>query len=193
MPSKGATREEWLNKAVKRLNAILAEQTDLKPSQKVLISVGWPRRDRGGKVIGQCWKKGVGQGSHHIYVAPTLSTATDVLPVVLHELIHAADDCASSHKGAFRRAWKALGFIDKPTTSVPGKELKATLREVAGELGAYPHKRLYPGEEGGPPKQVSRQLKVECPACGCICRMSRAAIDDPGTPTCACGTKMEEA
>lgn len=195
MPGKQkvTTREEWLNNAVERLNVLVAEQTALKPSGKVLISVGWPRRDRGGKVIGQCWKKGVGQGSHHIYVAPTLSTATDVLPVILHELIHAADDCQSSHKGEFRKAWKALGFIDKPTTSVPGSDLKATLRTIAGELGAYPHKRLYPGDAEGPPKQSTRMLKVECTGCGCVIRMTRKWLDEAGAPTCACGSAMEEA
>ena len=185
------TREEWLNAAAERLNAVIAEKTELKPSRKVLVSTGWPRRDRSGKVVGQCWKKGVGSGTNHVFVSPTLSTATDVLPVLLHELIHAADDCQSQHKGAFRRAWKALGFTGKPTESTPSPELRAALRALAGELGKYPHDRLYPlGDEK---KQTTRMLKVVCEECGCVIRMTKTWIEEVGCPTCACGGVMEQA
>ena len=188
--SSDLTREAWLNQAAERLNEMIAEQTALKPSKKVLVSTGWPRRDKGGKVIGQCFKKLTGGGSHHIFISPTLSTATDVLPVLLHELIHAADDCESQHKGEFRKAWKALGFTDKPTTSVPGSDLKAALRTLAGELGKYPHSKLNPIGDQKP--QTTRMLKVSCPECGCVIRMTRKWLDEVGAPTCACGAPMEE-
>lgn len=35
-----------------------------------------------------------------------------------------------------------------------------------------------------------RLRKVECPVCGCICRMSRAAMRKSGLPTCGCGMAM---
>jgi len=185
------TREEWLTQAVERLNEMIGEKTDLKPSKSVLVSAGWPRRDRGGKVIGQCWKQGVGGGKHHVFISPMLHKATDVLPALLHELIHAADDCQSQHKGAFRTAWKALGFVGKPTECTPGSDLRAELRALAGDLGAYPHKRLYPGE--GVAKQTTRMLKVACEDCGCIIRMTQKWLDEVGAPTSASGTRMEEA
>lgn len=185
------TREEWLTDAADRLNEMIAEKTSLKPSNQVLVSAGWPRRDRGGKVIGQCWNKASGTGKHHVFISPTLPSATAVLPTLLHELIHAADDCQSQHKGEFRRAWKALGFEGKPTMSTPGKELKAALKALAGELGPYPHSRLTPAMSEK--KQTTRMLKVECPRCGCIVRMTRTWIEQVGTPTCACGEQMEEA
>lgn len=191
MPSETMTREEWLNEAVLNLNLLIADQTDLKPSKKTLVSAGWPRNDRKGKVIGQCYASRAGSGHHHIFVSPMLSTAAQVLPVLLHELIHAADDCQNSHKGDFRKAWKALGFTDKPTTSVPGPELKATLKALAEALGPYPHKRLAPTDL--PTKQTTRMLKVECEGCGCVIRMTRKWLDEVGTPTCACGGDMEEA
>lgn len=183
------TREEWLIAAAEKLNDMIAEHTDLKPSANVLVSAGWPRRDRGGKVIGQCFAKKASQGKHHIFISPMLPSAAKVLPTLLHELIHAADDCASSHKGAFRKAWKALGFTGKPTCSEPGKELKETLRELAGELGPYPHTKLEPVQIEKP--QTTRMLKVVC-RCGCVVRMTRKWLDDRGAPTCACGLQMEE-
>lgn len=185
------TREEWLNKAAERLNEMIGEKTDLTPSKSVLVSTGWPRRDRGGKVIGQCFKKTPGGGKHHIFITPTLSTATDVLPVLLHELVHAADDCQHQHKGPFVKAIRALGLEGKPTATVPGKDLKAELRTLAGELGKYPHTRLSVVGEEKP--QTTRMLKVECPDCGCVIRMTRKWLDEVGTPTCRCGGVMEEA
>lgn len=184
-------REEWLTLAVERLNVLIAEHTELTPSKKVLVSAGWPRRDRGGQVVGQCYAKRAGDGHHHIFVSPMLNGASHVLPVLLHELIHAADDCGSQHKGAFRKAWKALGFDGKPTEATPGAELRARLRDLARELGSYPHHRLMPVE--GEKKQSTRMLKVECPGCGCVCRMTRKWLDEVGPPECACGERMEEA
>jgi hypothetical protein len=37
---------------------------------------------------------------------------------------------------------------------------------------------------------TTRLRKVECDLCGCIARMSRAAIRKSGLPTCGCGQKM---
>lgn len=185
------TREEWLVAAAERLTDMIAERTELKPSPAILVSCGWPRRDRGGQVIGQCYNRAssIGADKHQVFISPTLPSAAAVLPVLLHELIHAADDCESGHKGAFRRAWKALGFTGKPTCSVPGKELKAELRALAGELGPYPHTRLDPAKMDKP--QTTRMLKVECPDCGCIVRMTRKWLDNSGTPQCGCGSPME--
>lgn len=184
------TREEWLQAASVPLNALIAEQTALKPAKKVLVSCGWPRKERGGQVLGTCTPAKHGGGVQHIFVTPRLSKAADVLAVLLHELIHAADDCESSHGGAFRKAHKAVGFVDKPTTSVPGKDLKAALAGIAKDLGPYPHKPLNPVDIT---KQSTRMLKIECERCGCIARMTRKWIEEVGAPTCACGGTMEEA
>lgn len=185
------TREEWLNRAAVALNERIAEKTDLKPSKKVLVSTGWPRRDRGGKVTGQCFVKSASNGTHHVFISPALGTAAEVLHVLLHELIHAADDCESKHAGAFRRAAKAVGLEGKPTATVPGKELAADLKVLAKELGKYPHSRLEAANHVKP--QTTRMLLCECPTCGCKIRMTAKWIAEAGVPTCGCGTQMEAA
>lgn len=188
---KANTREEWLDNAADRLNDMIEEQTDLKPAKRIHVSVGFPRRDRGGRVIGQCWNRKSSAGVNHIFISPTLPSPVTVLPTLLHELIHAADDVENQHKGAFRKAWKALGFEGKPTESTPGKELRKALQAISKELGPYPHTVLSP--DGGPKKQSTRMLKVECGGCGCIVRMTQKWLDEVGTPTCACGNGMEQA
>lgn len=182
-------REAWLTEAAELLNEKIANETALKPAKKIAVSAGWPRNDRKGQVIGQCYSKKASKGTHHIFISPLLGTTKEVLPVLLHELIHAADDCESSHKGEFRKAWKALGFEGKPTESTPGKELAADLRSVAARLDKYPHSRLVDAPVVA--KQGTRMLKVCCPECGYTVRTTRKWIE-VGLPTCPCGEPMEE-
>lgn len=39
-------------------------------------------------------------------------------------------------------------------------------------------------------KQTTRMRKIECFGCGCIVRMTRAAMERSGVPTCGCGGTM---
>lgn len=208
MPKKFETREEWLLEAATHLSDMIAEKTDLKPSSRIYVSAGWPRRDRGGKVIGQCFPKKVSQGAHHLFISPTLSDRTQVLATLLHELVHAADDCASergghakAHMGDFTKAIRALGLEGKPTATVAGKALAKEFGALVKEhLGPYPHSVLTPGDYGPMKPQTTRQLKVVCPDCGCIVRMTRKWLDEIGPPYCGCtarghagsATQMEE-
>lgn len=189
------SREAWLTEAADRLNDMIAEKTALKPSSRIMVSMGWPRRDRGGKVIGQCYPSRTSMGVNHIFISPTQSSPTRILDVLLHELVHAADDCANQHKGPFTRAIRALGLEGKPTATVAGEELTKTLKGLVKELGPYPHSVLTAGDYGPAKPQKTRMLKIACPAektCGFICRATRSQIDKVGLPTCACGRKMKE-
>ena len=67
-----------------------------------------------------------------------------MLVSLLHELIHAADDCASGHKGAFAEAATRLGFDGPMTRTPPGIELTAEVITLAEALGPFPHARLDP-------------------------------------------------
>ena len=67
-----------------------------------------------------------------------------MLVSLLHELIHAADDCASGHKGAFAEAATRLGFEGPMTRTPPGVELTAEVITLAEALGPFPHARLDP-------------------------------------------------
>ena len=189
-----STREEWLSEAADRLNDLIAEKTDLTPAKRVMVSAGWPRRDRGGKVIGQCYPSKTSMGVNHVFISPTQSSPTRVLDVLLHELVHAADDCQNQHKGPFTRAIRALGLEGKPTHTVAGKELTATLKAMVKDLGPYPHSVLTAGDYGPSKPQTTRMLKIECPSkkCGFIARATRTQLDKVGLPTCACGRKMKE-
>lgn len=185
------TREEWLNAAVGMLNHLIATDTELTPASKIQVSVGFPRNDRKGLIEGQCYSKAASKGWTNIFVAPTLGTARQVLPIMLHELIHAADDNRHWHSGAFRKAWRQLGFQGNVSESDPGPALRGRLLKIAMELPAYPHHPIDPEYDVVKP-QNTRMILLKCPTCGYKIRAARKWIDT-GLPVCHDGATFKEA
>ena len=124
---------------------------------------------------------------------------------LLHELIHAADDCQSGHKGAFAEAATRLGFEGPMTKTPPGLDLTAEVITLAEALGPFPHARLdptttsvpvpvppgaAPGPGGkvhsGPGKQGTRMIKLTAACCGYTVRTTRKWLDE-GYPLCPHG------
>lgn len=192
-------REAWLQKAVKAMTPRLVE-TFGSEMPSVHVSVGWPGGGSNREVtIGQCWPTtATADEVSQIFVSPIQGEADtqQVLAVILHEMIHAIDDCASGHRAAFARTAKALGFIP-PLTSVAGRSeaLNDYLDEIAGQIGLFPHATINANAAAAdtPKKQSTRMIKIICPDDGYVARTSRKWLDDLGAPTCPCGTQMEEA
>lgn len=176
------TREGWLRAAIAELTPVFAEIGMDVPA--VQISVGFPgggsRRSR----IGECWPTSAAKdGLSHLYVSPVLEDRVDVLATLAHELIHAADNCASGHRGAFRKYATAVGLKGKMTATVPGAALRETLERIATTLGAYPHGAVRtPGAKG-----KGRMMKMECGECGFITYTSRKWLEQYDGFVCPCG------
>lgn len=184
-------REAWLTAAVKPLNKLIASATELDPAKSVAVSCGWPGGKSVNKVIGQCWTVASANGLGQIFISPKLTDPVMVLDTLLHELVHAADDCEHGHKGPFAKACKQLGLVGKPTENHAGPELAVTLAEIAAKLGEYPHAGITPGTKIK--KDGTRMLKLECPECGYIVRTTQKWIN-VGLPVCGtCDAYFEEA
>lgn len=190
-PQKGKTmghnsRENWLLEAVDIFRPWF-EEHGAKIPEKVRVSVGYAKRQRKG-TIGVCYNSTAAEdGVHQLFMSPELDNAERVLDVLMHELIHAWDDCKSGHKGEFARVAKALGLTGKMTATVASDELKTRLQDVLGKLGDYPHARLNANHI---PKQSTRMLKAFCGECGYTIRLTKKWAD-MGLPTCPCGCDME--
>lgn len=160
----------------------LGEHGTARPPIK--ISVGWPKGGSGRrKRLGECWSREQSddKATAHIFVAPDVTSALEVLRVVAHELCHAWAGRDTKHKGLFIKAAKHVGFM-KPWTSTPASEgLLLKLEELAKELGAYPHvglNKLYK------PKQKTRMRLYECSHGQKV----RAATDELQATCEVCGT-----
>lgn len=182
-------REAWLENAVKALTPLFEEQGLTVPP--VRVSCGFPKGNVR-KVIGQCWPTGTTtDGMAQMFITPFLSDATAVMAVLIHEMVHAVDDCASGHKGAFARMAKSLGLEGKMTSTTASPALKARLEAIVEEgLGEYPHAGLSQGD-GPDKKQGTRMLKVVCPEDGYTLRTTAKWLA-VGLPSCPCGMEMEQ-
>lgn len=189
-PVPAANREEWLGRGLVALSPFFHDVHDLPPVDTIRVSCGWPVGTN--KAIGQIFGSvHSADGSLAIFISPTIDDRVKVLATLLHELVHAAVGIKEQHGPAFRKVALRLGFVGKMTQTDPGDELRSRLVDVADQLGPYPHSkmaRLVPGEDIK--KKKTYMLKVACPDCGCIVRMTQKWAE-VGLPTCCCGASME--
>lgn len=190
-------REKWLHDAASLIRAQYGDVLDehfgkagAKQLANIRVSTGFPsRRGENGKVIGQCWtSKSSKDESHHIFINPLLEDPTMVLATLAHEMVHAADDGEHHHKGVFVRAVRGMDLIGKPTATVAGPKFTTFAKGVVKELGRYPHVALKPTLTTK--TQKTYMLKVECPACHCVVRMTQKWLDEAGAPFCGTRSHM---
>lgn len=189
-PAATINREAWLTTAVDTLRPMFAELALVELPDTIVVSVGWPGGKSVHKVIGQCWATSTADGVSSVFISPALVDPIDVLGVLVHELIHAWDDCKSGHKGAFVKVAGKLGLEGKMTATTVGDALRERLQLVADTLGVYPHKKVTPGVKIK--AQTTRMLKVQCESDEYTVRMTRKWLDELGAPTCPCGSLMVE-
>jgi hypothetical protein len=131
-------RNLWLAQAV----------TDLRPHfygaglplpKQVLVTTGSTLVTESGPALGQCTSsKSRADRLPMITIHETLSDRVTILAALVHELIHAADDCQCRH-GAWFTAWAMeLGLVGPAYTSLPSTSLRSKLESVALGLGPYP-------------------------------------------------------
>lgn len=204
------TREAWLMRAVEVFRPRF-DEIGLPLPKTIHVSVGFSygARAESGKVLGSCWARRASKdNANHIFISPESGDTVEVIETLLHELIHAADDCESGHKGPFAEAATRLGFLGPMTATPSSVELAAELMTIVETLGEYPHGALsiparVPANapvgvgvtvgggklHSGPAKQGTRMLKLECPCCGYTVRTTAKWLA-VGVPSCPTGTEM---
>jgi len=153
---------------------------------KFRISVGFPKHSRGGKAIAVCFvKEASSDGVNEIFINPEIDSPLEVLGSVVHELIHAIDNCESGHQNFFAKMARAVGLEGPLTKTVPGLDLQLTLMGYIDLLGGFPHNRMVTDRVHK--KDSTRQIKVCCSdtqVCGFMFRTSRRQIEKLHDSTC---------
>jgi len=186
-------REAWLTEAAtmiidEHLMPIVG-QLGLSPSEAPWrVSVGFPPRTRGTRVLAVCTaSKASSSGHNEIFVTPSLDDSLEILSALTHELIHQLDDCQSGHRGFFAAVARAAGLEGKLTSTYAGEDLEAYLNTLIDVLGPIPHSSL--NLDQAKKKQPTRMLKVTCGSCGFHFRTSErqlAKLDMDHAPCPAC-------
>jgi SprT-like family len=211
---EGVTREGWLHAAIEAFRPRF-EEIGLPLPEKIHVSVGFSygAKAESKSVLGECWaRRASADDVNQIFISPMASDPAAMLATLLHELIHAADDVAHGHKGAFAEAAVRLGLEGKMTATYAGLALAAELIVMAEALGEFPHAALNPiprtvpvsvppGEDApapeppikaGPGKQGTRMIKLTAgDCCGYTVRTTRKWLDE-GLPQCPHGSEMTE-
>jgi len=166
-------RETWLNDAVVALRPLFKSKGIDLPTD-VKVSCSFPGGGSPMKRIGECWPRSRSKaGVNEIYISPTLDDRSRVLDVLVHELIHAADDCKSGHRGAFAKAARAIGLTGPLTATAASPELKAHLDALP--IGAYPHDGVVLGR-GKRSERSGARIKLTCKTEGFSWWVSKAGF-----------------
>lgn len=185
-------REQWLTVLAEELRKEVLKPAGFK-IPKYRVSCSFPSNrgtSNSNRCIGQCWHDGNKSGVIEILISPALEAPVEVAATLLHEMGHAALPKGTGHKKPFARFCKAVGLEGKPTHTNAGEDLAYKLLDITTKIGDYPHDKL---DNFGQKKQPTRLLKVWCPVCYYVIRVTSKWIDSDGCPICpTCNVPMEE-
>ena len=134
-------REAWLEAAVQAVTPLFSAKGYVVPICRVSVGFASTGTLRGH--IGQCWSTRSSQnGINQIFISPALAEAFDVLDTLVHELVHAVDDCQHKHGKEFKKIALKLGLKGPMRGADAGPVLRAQLLDLAQTLGPYPHSAL---------------------------------------------------
>jgi len=195
-------RETYLQEATKILRKSLFSPKGYKvPTVK--LSVSWASRGNktnknklGVSVLGQCYPTQLSDdGINHVIITPALSGSTlegslRILGVLVHELVHAVDNCESGHGQAFKQCATAVGLTGQMRSTGESEWLQNLMTEkIVKKLGLFPHQTLKTGGR----TQTTRNIKVSCNCCDFSFRTSRKnlnMINEFDCPT-GCGGDLD--
>jgi hypothetical protein len=169
------TREEWLTTAGETLLA----EFDLQSPRPWRVAPASPK----GSTLGQCFASAASSdGANEIYVSLSITCPVKAVTVLLHELLHAIDDCQSGHKGRFEQLALLVG-LERPLTHYnPSDALTARITELVAILPPSP---LVPMAQ--PKKQKGRMVALTCTACGWKAHTTRPRANALPVPAiCPC-------
>lgn len=171
-----STREDWLNAFVDYARVEFANAGFPLPD-KVRVSVGFTSGGKRGKSIGECWADSCSDDGHfEIFLRPSMETDARIADVLTHELVHAAVGLQARHGKRFKACAEAVGLEGKMTATTAGERWYKWALPILSSLGPLPYAKLNEGENTGRPKQKTNLLKIECPACGWLARVTAKHI-----------------
>jgi hypothetical protein len=162
------TREEWLNRAADIMFQTVLDESVIAPQPvpPVRVSVA----PMSSKQLGVCYKREASDDQHNeVFITAHVSDSMTILATLVHELIHAADNCASGHRNYFAKVARKAGLEGKLTATRAGAELTENLTYIIEALGSIPHATLNLEPKG----KGRNNNKITCKTCGFQANLSR--------------------
>ncbi len=157
------TREEWLHNAVELASPIFKNKGYTIP--KVQVSCGFPSTGNKSKHVGQCWgKSSTSDGTNQLFISPVLDEPVQVLDTLVHELVHAVDDCMHHHGPEFKKIATDVGLQGLMREASAGSWLQEQLTAISRQLGKYPHSKINLAHSSS--KKTGPRPRAKCKKCG---------------------------
>ena len=170
------TREAWLNAFV-ALARPHFERVNAPLPGRVRVSVGFTSHGARSNRIGECWaNEASADGYFEIFLKPTIETDSRMADILTHELVHAAVGIDAGHGPKFKAVAEALGLKGRMTSTTASAAWYAWALPILDVLGPMPYGALQDGKSTAKPKQKTNLLKVECPVCGFLARVTAKHI-----------------
>ena len=157
------TRELWLQNAVDLVSPIFKNKGYTIP--KVQVSCGFPSTGNKSKHVGQCWgKSSTNDGTNQLFISPVLDEPVQVLDTLVHELVHAVDDCMHHHGPEFKKIATDVGLQGLMREASAGPPLLEQLTTISRQLGKYPHSKINLAHSSS--KKTGPRPRAKCKKCG---------------------------
>ena len=132
---------------------------------KVKVSCGFPSTGNKSKHIGQCWgRSSTTEGVNQLFISPVLDEPVQVLDTLVHELVHAIDDCVHHHGPEFKKIATDVGLQGNMREATAGAWLKEQLTTIAKQLGKYPHTKINLAHSAS--AKTGPRPRAKCKKCG---------------------------
>ena len=163
MNNQLTNREVWLQTAVEKLSPLFKQKGYQMP--KVYVSCGFPSTGNKSKHIGQCWgKSSTNDGINQLFISPVLDEPVQVLDTLVHELVHAVDDCMHHHGPEFKKIATDVGLQGLMREASAGPWLQEQLIVISKQLGKYPHSKISLAHSSS--KKTGPRPRAKCKKCG---------------------------
>jgi hypothetical protein len=174
------TREDWLLAAIELIRPLFKAKGYAVPPD-CQVSCGFASTGTRSHHIGQCWSRSSSShGRNQVFISPALGDAVEVLDTLVHELVHAVDDCQHKHGREFKKIALHIGLEGPMRSASAGKALQQQLVDLARKLGPYPHGKLQVHHR----KTVSvSRPRARCAHCGYTVPMLKRFLE-VGPPLC---------
>ena len=183
------TREQWLQSAALAMEDWFADLGFTVPSYEVRI--GFPSGGKRTSNTAESWAADE-HGEHLIFVRPDNDNPLEIVNAIALQFCRITASGRDPKGTLFKHLAISIGLSGRQTEGSPGLMFKELAAPILKKIGPIPDLNLKQPTKSGKKPQSGRLIKVSCPECGYIARVSRKWLEELGPPICPAHGVMTE-
>jgi len=171
--------KDWLEDALVEVKGLFAEHGyDVPP---VKVTLGFTSKGLRSSTVGECWPRVASTSDiNHIFISPANTSSEGIISTLIHECIHAIDNCEHGHGKEFKSIALRVGFKVPMRSTPAGEELKQRIAEIIGRIGEYRGSTIKASHQ---PRLQKPPARAKCQECGYTITMLKQFLNQ-GPPLC---------